>query len=295
MSKCLRGFTLVELLVVIAIIGILIALLLPAVQAAREAARRAQCTNNLKQIGLACHNYMDTNREHFPPGSPGPARHGLFTHVLPYMEGKTIYDQCDIDGNTFDDPQRYTLVDVYMCPSYPGESVIRGNPNRYGDGALTTYQGVGGVLIEDEPGIVTAGHGDIPDNGMFRWQKVRRLNAVTDGTSHTLAIGEFVQRDKEGNYAGYPGNMRAWILGATENDEKGSYAFKVIEYPINADVQRTADSIPFNHLPMGSEHPGGANFLVTDASVHFLPETIDFAVYQGLATCGRGENVQLPE
>ena len=290
-----RGFTLVELLVVIAIIGILIALLLPAVQAAREAARRSQCTNNLKQIGLGYHLYMDVNREHFPPGSPGTTRHGLFTYLLPHMEGRPIYDQCDLDGNTFNDPQRYTPVAVYICPSYPGEPVIEGNSQTYANGALTTYQGVGGVLIDGQTDRVTGSHGDIPNNGMFTWRRVRRLSGVSDGTTHTLAVGEFVQRDKEGTYHGYPGNVRAWILGGTDSDNQGSYAFKVIEYPINADLDRTADSIPFNHLPMGSHHPGGANFMIADGSVHFLPETIDMTVYQSLATCDGGESAQLPD
>jgi prepilin-type N-terminal cleavage/methylation domain-containing protein/prepilin-type processing-associated H-X9-DG protein len=290
------GFTLVELLVVIAIIGILIALLLPAVQAAREAARRAQCVNNLKQIGLACHNYMDTNREHFPPGSPGPARHGLFTMLLPYMEAKNIYDQCNLNGSTYYDPQRYTLVGVYICPSYPGASVVRAdsNPANWKDGALTLYQGVGGVIISGQTTISSA-HGNLPTNGMFQWQKVRRLSDAIDGTSNTLAMGEFVHRDRTGTlYNNVQGNIRAWILGATSGSELGIYTFKVVEYPINARLDRETSGIPFNHLPMGSYHPGGANFLMADGSVHFLSENIDLAVYKGLATCDGREVVQLP-
>ncbi|MCS7305497.1 MAG: DUF1559 domain-containing protein [Thermoguttaceae bacterium] len=288
----LHGFTLVELLVVITIIGILIALLLPAVQAAREAARRAQCTNNLKQMGLACHNYMDSNREYFPPGSPGTARHGLFTFILPYLEAKNIYDQCNLTGNTFRDPQRYTVVPVYMCPSYPGPAVVRQNPSNpsdWRDGALCVYQGNGGVLISGQP-VVSSGHGNIPTNGMFQWEKVRRLNEVIDGTSNTLAMGEFVHRDRTGTtYNNVQGNIRAWILGASEDNQKGCYTLKVIYYPINARVERETGGVPFNHLPMGSYHPGGANFLMTDASARFLSENISLDVYKALATCDGGE------
>ncbi|MEA1949870.1 MAG: DUF1559 domain-containing protein, partial [Planctomycetota bacterium] len=116
-----RGFTLVELLVVIAIIGILIALLLPAVQAAREAARRMQCGNNLKQMGLAIHNYADAYEGKFPIGSPAPARHGLFSALLPYLEMNDIHDLCAWDLSTFDpanEKVRFEVIPAYHCPSY---------------------------------------------------------------------------------------------------------------------------------------------------------------------------------
>ena len=153
----LKGFTLVELLVVIAIIGILIALLLPAVQAAREAARRAQCTNNLKQMGLSLHNYANTWKDCFPPGSSigradipnGKFKHGLFAFMLPYMEMATIYDQLDMSGLstsfTYNEPEhiRHEVISGYVCPSwpYPADYVTG---SMWSDGAITTYQGVAG-------------------------------------------------------------------------------------------------------------------------------------------------------
>ncbi|MCP4590129.1 MAG: DUF1559 domain-containing protein, partial [bacterium] len=100
MKTANRGFTLVELLVVITIIGILIALLLPAVQAAREAARRMQCSNNLKQLGLAVHNYVSIYSEHFPLGCMGYERHGLFTAMLPFLEQDVVHDKLDLTGNS---------------------------------------------------------------------------------------------------------------------------------------------------------------------------------------------------
>ncbi len=302
MSRKRTGFTLVELLVVIAIIGILIALLLPAVQAAREAARRMQCTNHLKQIGLACHNYMTANREHFPPGSPGPARHGLFTHILPYLELNTVHDRLTLDGNTFNEGEnRYIEIAVYMCPSYPGPTVLRNQSADHLNGAFTTYQGVGGVIYgtdsDSQGDVVTSSHGNIPKNGMFMWAEVRRLNAVLDGTSNTLAVGEFVQKDSVGTYSTWPGNVRPWIFGGTNNTQNGSYAFKVVEHPINAGLDRdtSTDGVPFNWLEMGSHHPGGANFMVADGSVHFLSENIALDVYRALATVDGLETAQLPE
>ena len=288
-----RGFTLVELLVVIAIIGVLVALLLPAIQAARGAARTAQCSNNLKQMGLAMHTYMATNEEFFPPGSLGPGRHGLFTYMLPELELSSIYEELDLTSNPFFEAHRHTEVSTYLCPSYPFPTVVR-NVNPDMDGAVTTYQGVGGAYYDDSEGYVgTASYGKIPLNGVFMWGKLRRVAEVSDGTSHSLAMGEFVQRDEGDNP--YVSNVRPWILGSNLDPVNYvCYAFKVIQFQVNSPLQRSVDGIPFNYLPMGSHHPDGANFLAADGSVHFLNDRIEFDVYRSLATCNRGEVVHLP-
>jgi prepilin-type N-terminal cleavage/methylation domain-containing protein len=283
-----KGFTLIELLVVIAIIGILIALLLPAVQSAREAARCMQCCNKLKQMGLAMHAYVDQHPEYFPPGSPGSRKHGLFTYLLPFMEEEATFDGCNLKGNTHTDKERYRLLTMYVCPSYAGLPLIENNPLSYKNGALTTYQGVGGVICARGEKITKSIYGDMPDNGIFGWGFNRNLGQVTDGLSNTLAIGEFVHRDKlGGQFGGFPGNVRGWIMGA--NQSTGSYAFKVCEHPINSPIDRIAHGVAFNHLPMGSDHVGGAHFLVADGGVRFFPNAIDLPTYQALCTANAGE------
>ncbi len=298
LSQRERGFTLVELLVVITIIGILIALLLPAVQAAREAARRVQCANNLKQIGLAMHHYMDAWEGYFPPGSPGPQMHGLFTYILPYLEQQGIYDRLDLNGNTWEEPLQYTILPVYICPSYQ-ESLDFDDSSAadFLQGAKITYQGVGGVL-QDSGQLVTPSpsFGDMPHNGIFRWGALRAIADVRDGLSNTLAFGEFVHRDPSGSSPhGVDRGLsavRCWIYGANITD--GSYAFKVVQYPINAPLNRYTDGVYFNHLPMGSDHSGGCHFTIGDGSVRFISEMINIQLYQALATCDGGEIVQIP-
>jgi hypothetical protein len=137
--------------------------------------------------------------------------------------------------------------------------------------------------------------GNLPDNGLFGLNFYRSMGECKDGLSNTLAFGEFVHQDVTPSkaYAKPPGNVRPWILG--ENGEKASYAFKVCEFAINAKVDRADDKVPFNHLPMSSFHTGGANFCIGDGSVRFLPETINFVLYEALATANAGETAVMPE
>lgn len=293
-----KAFTLVELLVVIAIIGILIAMLLPAVQAAREAARRMSCSNNLKQMGVAIHNYASASSDRLPYGNVSATqngnvlygRHALFTSLLPYLEMEGIYDVCDPKGNSYISPMRYEVISAYICPSYAGPSVLESGTSPAGvsmqEAAFTTYQGIGGAI-----GSTVA----MP-NGIFRWQEQVTLSDVTDGTSNTFMIGEFVHRDWDpvALFSTYPGSVRGWVLGDGYDDAyvyapRASYVFKVIEHPVNYRCNRLADSIRFNHLPMGSEHPGGAQFTLTDGSVHFISEDVELETLQNMATVSGGE------
>ena len=299
--KALRGFTLVELLVVIAIIGILIALLLPAVQAAREAARRMQCTNNLKQMGLAMHNYANSYSGQFPPGSIGTWQHGLFSYMLPYLEMQSIHEELDLSGATltYKEPRRYDVVPCYLCPSWPYDVVYETSAtNKYTDGALTHYQGVAGAYPTVEPYKSAPYAGNIPKNGTFGWVDVRKISEMTDGLSKTLAMGEFVLIDSKASSSGHdwwaepPGAVRPWVYGGGE--QIGLYASKVLVHAINTRVNRGTDGIPYNHLPMGSYHPGGANFLVGDGSVSFIGEDIELETYFQLGTVNGGESVSRP-
>ena len=301
-----QGFTLVELLVVIAIIGILIAMLLPAVQAAREAARRIQCVNNLKQMGVGMHNYATSYNEAFPPGPHGNFKHGLFSLMLPYLEQHQIYDQLDLELTTYSrteyDPARFNVVASYICPSWPHKplyELAEVSTRSSASGGLTLYQGVAGAFPDEEPRLVTVNFGAVPQNGMFSAYVTRKIGDVSDGLSNTLAIGEFAHIDSAtgvGNSVDPPGSVRAWInSGLTFNgdDDIGMMSAKVVVYPINAKLNRSTDGIPFNHLPFTSFHVGGMNALLGDGSVRFLDDNMDFLTYQEMSTVARGEATYL--
>ena len=272
----------------IAIIGVLVGLLLPAIQAIRESARRVDCMNNLRQMGLSMQNHLQTHQK-FPVGSAGDAKHGLFSYMLAHLEQLNIYNELDLESSGFGDPHRQVVIDVYACPSYP-YAILWQSGYSYQQGALTTYQGVGGA-IRTGVEMTTSSYGDIPNNGLFGFQVQRRAAVIRDGLSNTFAMGEFVHRDADpaSVFHPIPGSVRPWILG--DNGSKASYVFKVAEHGPNVSVDRIADGIPFNHLPMGSYHSGLTNFALADGSVRSIGDRIDFDVYQSLSTCNGSEVV----
>ncbi|MCA9235830.1 MAG: DUF1559 domain-containing protein [Planctomycetales bacterium] len=325
-----RAFTLVELLVVIAIIGVLVALLLPAVQAAREAARRMQCSNNLKQQGLAAQNYAGSNRDTLPVGYEGETgRPGvnfsklhLFTELLPYMEQEPLFDQINFNytGAPWDnEPAKDVVVSAYLCPSWTDPAVMTGALYDYQNGALVTYSGVGGALVDgmslsDPEFVVSSGYGVIPKNGAFQAEILQgaaatggtggtrpggsaaqtfkgrpvKFSEITDGQSNTLLVGEFVHRDlvaSTGAWDEPPGNVRPWYLGGFQN---APYSFKVVEFTPNTQINRD-QGVQFNHLPFGSRHPGITQFAYIDGSVHPLSDDIDRQTYHALATANAGD------
>ncbi|MFO0791363.1 MAG: DUF1559 domain-containing protein [Pirellulales bacterium] len=319
-----RGFTLVELLVVIAIIGILVALLLPAIQSAREAARRSQCTNNLKQMGLAAQNYAAAKKE-LPMGYGRTAEHvlknvnfvkeGVFTSMLPYMEEQSTFERIEFKYYAMSpvkaynaDPMRDTVIAAYICPDWPDAKAVLSSPPgyEYQVGGMCTYSAVGGAIQNAGEKLIPSGFGPIPNNGAFTVKQetvsgslrllgsARKLGQIIDGQSNSFLIGEYVHRDCVfGNYPETvpgtvpPGNVRPWYIAGFQ---EAPYSFKILENPPNVCVAR-AQGINFNYLPMGSYHPGLTQFVFIDGSVHVINNEIDVAVYKSIATVNGGEVV----
>jgi prepilin-type N-terminal cleavage/methylation domain-containing protein/prepilin-type processing-associated H-X9-DG protein len=305
-----RGFTLVELLVVIAIIGILIALLLPAIQAAREAARRVSCTNKLKQIAIALQNYHSANRR-FPPGglygqSAGGSHvgFGYAAAILSHMELSAIYERVNFSWDFNTSPNIELAVEAaasFRCPSFTGADgeTWTITPGSIDEMSVGNYCGVSGAepaTPTDSPqdySYPSGGHcGPYFFNGILYPQSQVAVRDIDDGTSHTLIVGEraFELRSwMRGDY--YEGTLdRPWLVC--------SASAKGITKPLNPppgdwiyDPKLGTRNILFNELYFGSEHPGGANFARADGSVDFIEDDIEFALLRALATRNGDEPV----
>ncbi len=313
-----RAFTLVELLVVIAIIGILIALLLPAVQAAREAARRMSCTNNLRQIGIACHNYHSALNT-FPPGrlvypgydsSGGPTRvvTAFLAMILPYMEGSNLHEVYD-QSFGFDDPTNQeaanTLVSTFLCPSAPGERIapiycgwnlgwttdVSAMPGI--TGAATDYFGVRGMHYRefDDGGAYTQIYSS--DEGVLSEATIR-IADVVDGTSNTILLFEM---------AGKPTH---WRLGKKQPDPTnaqyygygpwcGNTGVSIFNWNADATATRCATCDRYinvdNQYAPYSFHPGVVNISLADGSTRAVAETIEERTFLNLCRRADGEVV----
>ena len=294
-----RAFTLVELLVVIAIIGILVALLLPAIQAAREAARRSQCSNNLKQIGLALHNYHDTHKA-FPPCYVVPTDHvgtttsysdangGNFTQagtakpswgwgafLLPFCEQATLSDQAFIvQGSRILDykPVFQTVLSGYMCPSDVGSPLDNdSNWNR-----LTTA----GWKAAKSNYVASNDHeqptADNSATGGFYENNSRRMRDILDGTGTTIAVGE-----RRYNPAGTGVSCAVWAgtISAGTAHGHGGFARDIAGTGVRAINQILPPPDDWNFAnAFSSYHSGGAQFVMFDGAVRFLSENIEHSV-----------------
>lgn len=299
-----RGFTLVELLVVIAIIGMLVALLLPAVQAAREAGRRAQCSSNLKQIGLALAHYEDTFKR-LPPGAIWDAKNNInrgsaLVHILPFIEQNQLFQAFDFSVSSTDDalvPGTGTMiastpVSVYRCPSDDGPEFyytnIAAHTYSASRGPTDVFNNVSCSCPNPWQSLSMAPLDD-PANfaGPFtRVGSTIRSSEVLDGLSNTIFFGEV--RPLCSQHA-----QNGW---ANTNDGNG-YCTTLI--PINYDTCQPSTSNPCNQpcnwtteVGFKSAHPNGAQFLLGDGSARFINETIDHAmVYQALGAKSDGRAV----
>jgi prepilin-type N-terminal cleavage/methylation domain-containing protein/prepilin-type processing-associated H-X9-DG protein len=318
-----RAFTLIELLVVIAIIAVLVALLLPAVQQAREAARRSQCKNNLKQIGLALHNYEGSSRL-LPPGyvsAPGfgtmdplsgdwGTGWGWLTHLLPNVEQAPLYNALNLNVACWDPLNAVlvkTSVAVYVCPSAANPdnavNVEDVNHNTLAVFGRANYvHNVGWNDLWSAPPSVPQDYGGVANGVMYRDSGVRFSN-VTDGLSNTVFAGE---RSPNLSDAVWPGAMPGsahfsrppfgsigsggpgtnWDCGGSyvgAHSGPSLYEFPVVIHPPNSPLGHTDQ--------MQSLHTGGAHILLGDGSVRFISESVNLRIWSALCSRDAGEVV----
>ena len=305
-----RGFTLIELLVVIAIIAVLVSLLLPAVQQAREAARRSQCKNNLKQIGLALHNYHDVYKG-FPFAQVDSTNSfSAMSQLLPYLDQGNVYNLINFSvpyNNSANDVPRSTELNALRCPS----DLV--NPLTASGGATNYMANKGSNVIWQDP---TGPNVGMPaQNGVMFYQSYVRIGDITDGTSNTAAFSERILADGNNSIVSPVADVFFSPAAPTTADDAVTICNAVDitnlanQFPLYMGAPWMHGQHTYMHtnvpnsrscgfftvlrasMPPSSRHTGGVHMLLCDGSVRFVNENINLTLWRGIGTRNGGEVV----
>ena len=297
------GFTLIELLVVIAIIAVLIALLLPAVQQAREAARRSQCKNNMKQLGLAVFNYEETFRC-LPMGSYYPTDWvpNWRAHLLPFLDQAPVYMRFNFGVSPFTSSNfrsgtevlENLSMNVYVCPSSSLPTNVGGQNNPQ-NALMHMYVGIAGAYPDPAGrtvGSASSYGGFYTNNGALLYNQITRMADFTDGSSNTMIIGEQSGRVagqdlRSAYYGGWCGALFAGPVSDTNPGGSGGWSTGLtsIQYQINARTTAAGSDNPWDaNTVLNSYHVGGIHMLMGDGTVRFLSENTNMDTVRKLAT-----------